>query len=64
MGEKIISLSNHLLITLSLTFLIFLVLHYYNARMGFLTNSISLSLLGAFCLLSIANSMRLLAGRR
>ncbi len=64
MREKIVSLWNHLLIILSLTFLAFLVLHYYNARMGFLTNRISRGLLGIYCLLSIANSILLLAGRR
>lgn len=64
MKEKIIFICNHLLIILSLTFLVFLVLHYYNARMGFLTNRISLCLLGAYCMLTVANSVLLLAGRR
>lgn len=57
MGEKVVSLWNHLLITLSLTFLTFLVLHYYNARMGFLTNGISRGMLGVYCLMTAVNSV-------
>lgn len=63
MKEKIVSIWNHLLIVLSLTFLVFLVLHYYNARMGFLTNRLSVGLLGIFCLLTIANSVSFLVGK-
>lgn len=57
MKEKISSLCNHLLIILSLAFLAFLVLHYYNGRMGFLTSRFVMALLGIYCLLSIGNSL-------
>ena len=46
----------HAIIVLSLVFLTFIVLDWYNPLMGFLSNTISTTLLAALCTLSILNS--------
>ena len=47
----------HAGIVLSLMFMVFLVLDDYNPMMNFLTNSLSIVLLGVFCLISFVNSI-------
>ena len=54
----------HAGIVLSLMFMVFLVLDDYNPMMNFLTNSISIVLLGVFCLISFVNSILVISTAR
>ena len=54
--KKLYGIVPHALIVLSLVFLTFIVLDWYNPLMGFLSNTSSTTLLAALCTLSILNS--------
>ena len=54
----------HVCIVLSLMFMVFLVLDDYNPMMNFLTNSISVVLLGVFCLTSFVNGILVVSTTR
>lgn len=54
----------HLTIILSIMFLTFWILDYFNPMMSFLDNSISHVLLFLFCLLSLVTSILLIALER
>ena len=48
------------IIILAVSFLIFIGLDYYNQKMDFVGNSVSIKMLIAFCVLSIGNSIYIL----
>lgn len=54
----------HAGIVLSMMFMVFLVLDDYNPMMNFLTNSLSIVLLGVFCLISFVNSILMISTAR
>lgn len=55
---KFFMLLSHLCIVLSLAFLAFSVLDWYNPMMNFTTNSVSSKILILFCVISLALSIR------
>lgn len=55
--QKLSTALSHLSITLSLCFLIFTVLDWYNPKMAFRTNPISSKLLVVFCVVAILSSI-------
>jgi len=54
----------HILIILPGIFVFFLVLDEYNPTMNFINNPVSLKLFWAFCILSILNSVIIIASNR
>ncbi len=61
--KKISALIPHIRIILSLCFLTFIVLDWYNPLMGFTTNPLSTKLLIAFCVITMLSSISELAAK-
>jgi hypothetical protein len=58
------SILPHIVVIISGIFMTFLVLDGYNPTMEFVGNPVSLKLLWAFCILSILNSVIIIASNR
>lgn len=54
----------HIMIILAGIFIVFLILDEYNPTMNFLSNSISLKLFWVFCILTMINSIMIVASNR
>ncbi len=50
----------HICIVFSLMFLVLLILHAFNPFMGFISGTVSLWCLGAFCLVALATAIVLI----
>ena len=48
----------NIIIIFSMTFIVFLILDYYNAKMDFVGNALSRKILLCFCVISIINSFK------
>ncbi len=54
----------HIIIILSGIFLVFVILDSYNPTMDFINNTVSIKLFGIYCILSILNSIIMIAFNR
>jgi hypothetical protein len=54
----------HIMIIIAGIFIVFLILDQYNPTMNWINNSVSLNLFWAFCILTIINSIMLIASNR
>ncbi len=57
MYKRVLNIFRHISIILSLVFLTFIILDWYNPLMGFMTNTISTWLMGVFCIEVLISSL-------
>jgi TRAP-type C4-dicarboxylate transport system permease small subunit len=54
----------HIMIIIAGIFIVFLILDQYNPTMNWINNSVSLKLFWVFCILTVINSIMLIASNR
>jgi len=62
--KRLVPVLAHAGVVLSVIFMVFRVLHWYNPVMGFLTNQYTTPLLWLFCIVSLLNALILIVRSR